>query len=157
MKIRVPCWVEGCGKEILGCFLLLDGEKRRLESTCTLEGGESGGRTGDSVMSILYNNSCLDQDAGVWAVRQRRPVSISWFIHSVWSLDCGWNPDDRMMVGLKLAQNSFQSLEVNWESCSEPMSIGILWRVRRCSVGPRWQSLWQMGVWGEVSQHACMV
>lgn len=33
-----------------GSSLLLDGEKRRLESTCTLEGGESGGGTGDSVM-----------------------------------------------------------------------------------------------------------
>lgn len=36
------------------------------------------------------------------------------------------NPDDKMMVSLRLAQNSFQNLEVNWESRSEPMSIGIL-------------------------------
>ena len=42
---------------------------------------------------------------------QRSAVSISWFLRSVWPLDWGWYPEDRLTVAPRSEQNSLQNTE----------------------------------------------
>ena len=77
---------------------------------------------------------------------QRSAVSISWFLRSVWPLDWGWYPEDRLTVAPRSEQNSLQNTEVNWEPRSETTSTGMPWRrmtwsSSRSSYAPRFFSL----------------
>lgn len=44
------------------------------------------------------HKSCWDLNEGFRETMRQRAVSISWFLCSIWPLDLGWNPEDRLMV-----------------------------------------------------------
>ncbi len=47
---------------------------------------------------------------------------LSQFTLSVWPLDWGWNPEDKLMVEPIRCPKAFQNLEVNWEPLSDTIS-----------------------------------
>ncbi len=59
------------------------------------------------------------------AAIHRRVVSRSWFIRSIWPLDSGWNPDDRLAVAPTSLQKAPQNRDENWGPRSETISRGI--------------------------------
>ncbi len=62
---------------------------------------------------------------GLLAAIHRRVVSRSWLIRSVWPLDSGWNPNDRLAVAPTILQKAPQNRDENWGLRSETISRGI--------------------------------
>ncbi len=64
---------------------------------------------------------------GLFESRHLRVFSISWFTLSVWPLDWGLNPEDKLMVEQIRRPKAFHNLEVNWEPLSDTISWGNPW------------------------------
>lgn len=79
--------------------------------------------------------SCLSLDsgtreAGIYKRIERGrvccyTVSRSWLTRSVWPLDWGWNPKERLEMVPNWAQNSFQNAKTNCGPRSDTMSAGM--------------------------------
>lgn len=69
------------------------------------------------------HNSCEDQENGICAATHLKVDSSSWFNRSVWPLDWGWYPKDRLTVTPSHEQSSLQMMDVNWDFRSDMMSI----------------------------------
>ena len=66
----------------------------------------------DVWLLIAYSThgSCELQDTGLLAHRHLSTVSIDWLARSVWPLDWGWKPDDKLMClwGCKMPSKTWQ-------------------------------------------------
>lgn len=51
-------------------------------------------------------------------------TSTSWLALSLWPLDCGWKPEERLTDIPRRLQNYFQKWEMNWGPRSETMPLG---------------------------------
>lgn len=76
--------------------------------------------------------SCWDQKERCFNTIHLRVVFICWFIFSVWPLDCGCYPYDRLTVAPKWEQNSRQKVEVNCGPRPETTSTGSPCRRKTC-------------------------
>ena len=77
-----------------------------------------------------YGNCEPNCEAGLLAQRHRRTVSIDWFAPSVWPLDWGWKPDERLTDVPNNVQNALQ----NWGPLSETISVGMPWIITMCVI-----------------------
>lgn len=66
----------------------------------------------------------LLQVVGLVEARHRKVVSRSWFTLSIWPLDSGCNPEERLTVAPMSLQKACQNREENWGPQSETTSCG---------------------------------
>ncbi len=66
-----------------------------------------------------------DQEDGFLAAIHLSVVSRSWLSLSVYPLDSGWNPEDRLTVAPRDWENAHQNREENWGPRSETMPCGM--------------------------------
>ena len=52
-------------------------------------------------------------EVGLLEHRHLSTVSMAWLARSVWSFDCGWNPEDKLTVVPMSMQKAFQNLAIN--------------------------------------------
>ncbi len=85
----------------------------------------------------------------LWLLETRhlRVFSISWLTRSVWPLDWGWNPEDRLMDAPIRRPKAFQNREVNCDPRSETMSWGNPWILKTCCImrSAVWQAVGILG------------
>lgn len=90
----------------------------------------------DELTTVLWAYSThiniLDQANRWQETMQRTVTSISWFFCSIWPLDCGWNPEDRLAVAPMRVQDFFQKTEKNCSPWSETTSTGSPWSQKKC-------------------------
>ena len=81
----------------------------------------------DTWLLIAYSaqGNCELHDVGLLLHRHLSTVSIAWLAHSVWPLDCGWKPDERLIVVPISVQNAFQNQAVNCGPLSETILVGM--------------------------------
>ncbi|KAL6458334.1 hypothetical protein MHYP_G00335640 [Metynnis hypsauchen] len=68
---------------------------------------------------------CSTHEEGLAEVKHRRVRARSWLTRSVWPLDSGWKPEERLTEAPMSWQKAFQKRLVNWGPRSDTRSLGI--------------------------------
>lgn len=121
------------------------GLELRVVTVGTLERLETRSRAGQGVVWILRWGFCL-RWGNSWRLDCRQ-VSSSWFNRSVWPLDWGWYPEERLMVAPRREQKAFRnrrltvapgkSLGKSWRWYEKIMQHGLHWPLAGGSSGSR--------------------